>query len=431
MNRFNNVNDLIVFIESQRRLEKQKDLSEMYAFCEILGNPQNDLKCIHVTGTNGKGSVVQYLKDLFINHNFDVATFTSPYIVKFNERICHNNNYISDKDLLKYGNMIIDKYDEFMDKVSRTPSFFEFITLLAFLYFKSLHVDLAIIEVGIGGLIDSTNVINSLAQVIVNVSYDHMNILGNTLPEILIQKLGITRCNTPLITGIKDEGLLKVINDYIVNKGIDLYPALFREFEIKKCDLESTQFILEPFGLIELKLLGYHQIENAVVALTTFEVVMNKFNLPIDNEKVKKAMLDTTWPARLEVLNNSPYIIIDGAHNEDGIRRICDFFKDIKVSKQCIFACSDNKEKEKMIYELEEVFEKIIITEFTYKRHTDAKLLFENINQEHKLLITDINEAIDYVFDKPQEVNLFVGSLYFTSEIRPIINQKLANFRKR
>ena len=182
----------------------------MFGFCEVFGNPQNTFKSIHVTGTNGKGSVVSYLRSIFMEHGLNVATFTSPYITKFNERISYNNCPISDNDLLEIGNSIIEKYETFNLLNLGTPSFFEFVTLIGFIYFSKIKVDIAIIEVGIGGTLDSTNVISSIASVITNVNFDHMNILGDTLAEILNNKLGILKKNTKLIVGLKDENLISL-----------------------------------------------------------------------------------------------------------------------------------------------------------------------------------------------------------------------------
>jgi len=425
MNRFLNVNDLISFIESQRRTSIRKDLSDMFSFCKILGNPEKDLKVVHVTGTNGKGSVVSYLKYLFIEHGLNIGTFTSPYIVKFNERICHNFDFISDEDLLKFGNIVIDHFEVFKEKVGITPSFFELITLIAFLYFKSLNLDLVILEVGIGGLLDSTNVITPIASAIVNISYDHMNILGDTIEEILINKLGIVKENKPLICGLKDESLINIAKDYCLKFNSKIYLPLLEEVEIKKCDLLSSQFILDGFGEIEIMMLGYHQIENALVALKTFLVVSEFLQLKLDKDKILKAFKTTTWVGRLEKISNDPLIIVDGAHNVDGIKRIVDFLEDFDLKKRVIFACSNNKEKEKMVKLLEPVFNEVIITEFSYKRHTDAKSLFDNINHLNKLLITKPMDAIDYTLSDPFELNIFIGSLYFVSEIRPILINKI------
>ena len=194
MNKFNNIADLLYFVESQRRIDPKVNLDKMKGFCKVLGNPEKSFKAIHITGTNGKGSVVSYLKSILMEHNLNVATFTSPYIVKFNERICYNDSPISDDDLLEIGNLIIDKYPTFESLNLGTPSFFEFVTLMGFVYFSKIKIDVALIEVGIGGTLDSTNVIPTpLVSVIASISLDHTAILGDTVELIAAEKCGIIK----------------------------------------------------------------------------------------------------------------------------------------------------------------------------------------------------------------------------------------------
>lgn len=421
MNRFNNVSDLLNFIENQRRIDPKVNLDRMFGFCEVFGNPQNTFKSIHVTGTNGKGSVVSYLRSIFMEHGLNVATFTSPYITKFNERISYNNCPISDNDLLEIGNSIIEKYETFNLLNLGTPSFFEFVTLIGFIYFSKIKIDIAIIEVGIGGTLDSTNVINSIASVITNVNFDHMNILGDTLEEILNNKLGILKKNTKLIVGLKDENLISLSKTKAKEMSSKIYTPLLEAFEIKKCDIFSSRFLKKGLGELEIFLPGIHQIENCLVALTTFLETKEEFGIKDTNYNlIKNALSKTRWPGRLEVISEKPLVVLDGGHNIDGVTRVCEFVKQLNYStKRCIFACSDNKEKEKMIKQIAPVFDEIIITSFTYKRHSSAQELFDYLDHPNKILIESIDEIIKYVYKEPYEFNLFLGSLYFVSEIRP------------
>ena len=197
MNLFTDVNEFIKWVEIRSRFSKKVSLDNMRYFASLFGNPQNKFNSIHVTGTNGKGSTVSYLKNIYLKQNLNVATFTSPYIICFNERITYNNKFISDEDLLKYGNLIISKFQEIEESNHELPSFFEFITLLAFLYFADLKdLDIAIIEVGIGGRLDATNIITPLCSVITNIGMDHMSQLGDSKESILNEKLGIVKENS-------------------------------------------------------------------------------------------------------------------------------------------------------------------------------------------------------------------------------------------
>ena len=420
MNKFEDMTSFLTFVESQKRFHEKVGLDKMRTFCKVLGNPQNKFQSIHVTGTNGKGSTVAYLRDMFMSQGLTVGTFTSPYITRFNERICINGIQIEDEDVLKYANIILAKYDEFLSLTNELPSFFEFITLLCFLYFAEKPLDIAIIEVGIGGLLDSTNVITSLASVISNVNYDHMNVLGNTLEEILQNKLGILKPNTNLIVGLKNEKLLTIAKSKAKELNSKFYAPLLEAVEIKETGFLSTRFISNAYGEVKLQLAGIHQIENALVALKTFDVVAPLIIDNVDLQKAINAIEHTKWPGRLEVMSEDPLIVIDGGHNIDGVSRICEFVSKQNVGKKrVIFACSDNKEKEKMIKQIEQYFDQIIITSFTYKRHSAASELYEYCSSNNKILMDDIDEIIDFVRKEPYDLNLFLGSLYFVSEIRP------------
>ena len=180
---------------------------------------------------------------------------------------------------------------------------------------------------------------------------------------------------------------------------------------------------LENYNNLKISLTGFHQIENAIVALKTVQTLTKWFD--IKEEDIYEGLLNTKWLGRFETLSDEPLVIVDGAHNIDGIARVAEFVKTLDYkNKRCVFACSDDKEKEKMIKYLEPYFDEFIITAFTYKRHSDASLLYELSEHKNKILMNDIDEIIDYVFDNPLEINIFIGSLYFVSEVRPKILKK-------
>lgn len=374
--KFYNVNDFIEWVEKQKRFSKKVSLDKMKYYCDLFENPQNKFKSIHVSGTNGKGSTIAFIKSILMEAGFNVATFTSPYITCFNERITINNEFIKDEDLFFYANMIIDKYPTIIEANYELPSFFEFITLLAFIYFSNSFIDFAIIEVGIGGLLDSTNVINSSISVITNVAYDHMNVLGNTLEEILNQKLGIARPNHPLIVGTKEKTLQNICKEYCEKNNSPLTLTAFRAFEIKKSDIYQTEFLLEGFDEpLTIKLVGYHQVENAIVAISTIEalgtIYKNIKNLL--KNSIKNGLEKTKWAGRLEIINEDPLIMVDGAHNIDGVTRVSNFIKKLEYHiKRVIVSISNDKMKKEMIDILDQTFDEIIFTKYQYSRSAEA-----------------------------------------------------------
>ena len=226
----------------------------MEYFVSKFDHPETKFKSIHVTGTNGKGSTVSYLKNIYLKNGYNVATFTSPYVVKFNERITYNDNYISDEDLLKYGNMVIAKYDEFEKEQHELPGFFDLITLIAFVYFADKNIDIAIIEVGIGGRIDSTNVINPLAAVVTSVGFDHMEQLGDTKELILKEKLGIVKENIPLFTAVKDKDLISLMERHCSKTKSDFVKVDYEALNVKMMGLDSSKFSYKGFNDLEISL---------------------------------------------------------------------------------------------------------------------------------------------------------------------------------
>ena len=416
---FTNIKDCISFIETSKR-SSTKTLEHMKKLCEVYGNPEKGLNYIHVAGTNGKGSVVSYLREIFYNANITVGTFTSPYIECFNERITYNKQFIPDELIIKYTNEIISKYDYLNENNIELPSFFALCTLICFMYFRDIKPDVVILEVGIGGLLDSTNVINPILSVISNVSFDHMSMLGETLPEIAYNKLGIVKKNVPLVT-INNP----LINDLIIKtcneNNSDL--ILVNQKDIKNVDIKIgySSFDYKQYSNINLKMSGLHQTENASIVIEAINLLKDKYNLT--DENIYNGLYNTYWPGRLEVMQESPYIILDGAHNIDGITRLHDFIKTIKKDFEkiiLVLAISSNKETKKMINEIEQDVDKIIFTSFSYKRSEDYNILFDYSNHPLKEKCENIDELITQSKQNKDEkiAWIFSGSLYFVSELK-------------
>lgn len=413
---FNNVNDLISFIQGLKRSEKKESLDYMNSLCAFFNNPEKGVKYIHIGGTNGKGSTISYLKNILMAAGYNVGCFISPYVVCFNERISYNNQYISDDDLLKYGNMIIENFPLLEANNLRTPSFFEFLTLLSFLYFKDLeNLDYALCEVGIGGKLDSTNVIKPVISAVTNVSYDHMEILGHTLDEIWDNKLGIVKEKTPFVVLYNDEFIEK-ITKVCADKNAPLIIVKKDDVKNINVNIKNTVFDYQDFPNLILELRGFHQIENAILAI---EIVKHIPNVKITRENIYQGLNHTFWPGRLEKMNDEPLILIDGAHNIDGVTRLVQYLNAVKDKPlRIVFAVSSNKDKEPMIKKLEEVADEMIFTSFSYKRHEDSQVLYDLSNHPNKKLIDDLDEIIDLCLHDHEHVTVFCGSLFLISEVR-------------
>ncbi len=422
---YNDVKELISFIEAQRRMLPKVSLDRFRKICEIYKNPQENLKYIHVGGTNGKGSTVNYVKNILREAGFNVATYISPYIIKFNERINYNHEYITDEELLNIGNYILSKYPLLKENGIENLSFFEFVTLLAFIYFSRLKdLDFVIVEVGLGGLLDVTNIITPLISVITNINYDHMNVLGNTIEEIAINKLGIVKERIPLIT-IENEEINSLIIKTTKEKNSDL--IILKPSEIKdiSLSLDKTTFSYKEFKNISLKMLGKYQTENASLALEVINVLNNKYKYLISNDAIYSGLEKSYWPGRLDVVSKNPVIILDGAHNIDGIIKLAEFIKVIKAEKlvKIIFAVSSNKQKEDMINVIEEIADEMIFSSFHYGRSDTSENLLHFSHHKNVRVEDDLEKLVSEAKEANNYINVFCGSLYFVSELYPMLKK--------
>ena len=417
MNYFVDAKSFIEWVQSQKRFSKKTNLDNMKYFCKLLCNPESSFKAIHVTGTNGKGSTVAMLTSVLMAKGYNVGTFTSPYIECFNERIAFNTKPIDDDDLLKMANRVIEIYPILEENNFPKPTFFEFITLCAFCYFKSLNnLDYAVIEVGMGGRLDSTNVITPIVSIITNVALDHMQILGNTKEDILHEKLGIVKDNIPVVCGLKEENLKMIATNVANIHNSQIVFPKYSEVKNVKCDLSKTCFTYLGQDY-QLSLLGFHQIENALLVIETFNLLKDDLKLSIQD--LHNGLKNTKWVGRLEKINDDPVIYIDGGHNIDGISRITEFVKSLNIPNvRAVISISHDKELLPMIKMVDETFDEIIFTSYTYARSAKAEDLYNLSSSKNKKCIENLDVAVKYVLTNKKPITIFLGSLYLASEIR-------------
>ena len=426
---FNNANDFIEWVEHQKRFTPKISLDKMRYYLSLFDNPHLKFKSIHITGTNGKGSTVAFLKSVLRTAGFNVATFTSPYITYFNERIGYNDEYISDEDLVSIANLITSKYDIIEKSEYDLPTFFEFITILAFIYYANIkELDIVLVEVGMGGRLDSTNVITPLLSIITNVTLEHISILGDTLEKIAIEKLGIVKEQSYLISGNIDASLIDLFDKTCQLKKSKHIRSVDNKLEIIKQDDNSSLVVVNDLEL-EIGLVGKHQIENALcayAALETLKAIDCKWNEALTNEIYYRGFKNVFWQGRFEKISDQPLIYIDGCHNIDGVKKVTDFISDLNYAyKRAVISISADKELETMTQMLENVFDEIIITKYTYMRSSEVNTLDQLINHPNKIIISNVEEALDYTIKNPVDFTIFLGSLYLVSEVRNIIKPLL------
>lgn len=409
-------------------------LERTYKLLEYLSNPEKDLKFIHIAGTNGKGSTTSIITEILMGAGYKVGMYTSPFIEEFEERIQINRNNIPKEKLASLMDEVKAAVDKVIEDGYNHPTEFEIITVLMLLYFKKENIDFGVIEVGLGGTLDSTNVITPVLQVITSISFDHTNLLGNTLEEIAGEKAGIIKSGIPTVIYPQKAEALKVIENKCSEMNSKLYIANCDNFKFENVVNEDRPYQLLKYNNevdILLPLLGEHQITNLSVAMTSIEVLnnINMTNILLDS--IVKSIKNVKWKGRLEVLSKNPYVVIDGAHNIQGIetlsRNIKKYFK--YENLYLILGILADKDVEEMIKVIAPMAKKIYaVTPNSIRAELAEDLKREIIKyNENCEAYDDYKEAYLTAINDANE-NDFVlasGSLYMIGDMRKIIRELL------
>lgn len=387
---FKTASDAIQFIESRIVKSSFKSYQEKLKKYAI---DTNFTRFIHVTGTNGKGSTVNYLSHLLQQAHFRVGTFTSPYMVSYHDRICINDKPISDEDLLA----IVNQYYEMIN--NENLSKFEIDVLIMLVYFKKKKIDYGIIEVGIGGLNDKTNVIHSIMSLITNVGYDHMPSLGTTLQEVCRQKAGIIKENSIALTTVQELDLLNIISKVSNEKKAHMIQVV-----LPKVTRFPIQFNYLGYQ-INLNNQALYQINNFCLALSALKLL----EVPLTQEQVNDAIKHSLWPGRFEIINDR--VIIDGAHNINGIEALCKTLKAKNEPFTIIFSALRDKDYPLMIEKLSQHY-LVYLTVFEDERQIDLDLL-----KGYPYVFKNFRDAYRSALALDQKI-IFTGSLHFISEVR-------------
>ena len=327
-----NYSEALEYIHSICWTFTKPGLERISALCEKLRNPQNDLKFIHVAGTNGKGSFCSMLDSVLRNAGYKTGLFTSPYIKVFNERMQFCGENISNEELAE----ITEYVKPFADSMEDKPTEFELITAIGFEFFKRKKCDVVILEAGMGGRLDSTNIIDSsLLSVITGISLDHTAFLGDTPEKIAAEKAGIIKSNGAVLFGGNSKSVEEVIKAKAAEMGADYYFADKSGLEILSSDLSGSIINYKEYNELKLPLLGLYQPLNAANVLCALEILKGQ-GFKIDEKAVREGLLAARWPARFEIISRDPLIIFDGAHNPEGIETAVEsikrYFGDEKVA---------------------------------------------------------------------------------------------------
>ncbi|NLL06552.1 MAG: bifunctional folylpolyglutamate synthase/dihydrofolate synthase [Clostridiaceae bacterium] len=341
-----NYNEALNYIHGTSKFGIKLGLENIETLLSLMGNPQDKLKYVHVAGTNGKGSTVTFISSVLIEAGFKVGIFTSPSLECFNERIKINNIEINGDDLARITSFVKEKVDIMISKYQVYPTEFEIVTAIAFEYFYQMKCDIVVLEVGLGGRFDATNIIKeSLVSVITAIGYDHTNRLGDTLEKIAFEKAGIVKCGADVVVFSQKESVLEVIRQVCKEKNAELFTADFQNIRIGAYSIEGQEFELNNLRSLKISLLGEHQIKNAVVAVRALEILRKK-GYEISDDSIRKGLANAKWSGRLEVLNKNPIFLIDGAHNAQGAEVLAEVLKTYFPRKKIVFIIGALKDKD-------------------------------------------------------------------------------------
>lgn len=417
-----NYNQALEYIHSFERFGSKLGLERISRLLELMGNPQNKLKYVHIAGTNGKGSTTTITSNILINSGYNVGTYISPYIIDFRERIQLNGNMISKEDLIYEVENIIPFIEKLNSQEIQIKEF-ELITAMAFNYFYRKKCDIVCLEVGLGGRFDATNVIKQpLVSVINSISIDHTNILGDNLTEISFEKAGIIKPNCDIVLYPKQEKeTFDVIYQVAKQNNSKLYMADLDKLEISKMDIYGSDFEYSGNNY-KIKLAGKHQVYNAINVIEICDILIVKgYNITFDN--IYNGISKTFFPARMEILSENPIVILDGAHNCSGFYNINNIIKSNNTKpKIAIIGMLADKECEKSVEIISKTFDFIITTQVSNTRTLDAQTLKNMVEKYNKNVIseTEYSNAYNVAVNRAGQngLVLIVGSLYLASDFR-------------
>jgi dihydrofolate synthase/folylpolyglutamate synthase len=425
---FTTYEEALHWIHSRLRLGIKPGLKRMEWMMERIGHPERKIRAIHVAGTNGKGSTVSYIRSILQEAGYEVGTFTSPYIEQFNERISVNGLPINNEEITALASKIKPLVDELETTDLGSPTEFEVITAMSLYYFGHVHpCDFVIYEVGLGGRLDSTNIIHPLLSVITTIGLDHTAILGDTIEQITFEKAGIIKSGIPVITGVHQEEAIRVIEKVSKEKQANVY-LLNRDFKVSNArsnvngESFSYQSERKGFDHLQITMKGSHQVHNASLAIKAIEYLQTYFSVFVEETHIRSGLEKMYWIGRFEKINNHPLIYLDGAHNPEGIRELIKTANAHLKGKSVtiLFSALEDKKLEDMVIPLRDYSTRLIFTSFDFPRAASAERLINLFPGPNQMATEDFKEAIQKLVPSlgDNDALLITGSLYFISEVR-------------
>ncbi len=406
-------------------------LDRMRSLAKVFGNPQNAYDSVIIAGSKGKGSVAAFLSSILRMDNWRVGLYTSPHLKDVRERIQVNGLWINELRVAEFASRLKKIQEEYSWK-KNPPTYFEVLTVMAFHYFKEMKVHVAVLEVGLGGLYDSTNIAPAKVVGLTPVSLEHTDKLGKTVSKIAVQKCGVVKGREIVVSSPQSSEVQAVIEQTVNERDAELFfvgkeiKVFEREFE-EDCQRLDVRTPWENFYNLEIRLRGRHQMENAAQAVGLAKSLEKKTRLTVSENAVRQGLLDARWPGRLEKIDERPKIVLDGAHNVDSVKKMLEGLKrhfkfgDLIV----IFGASSDKDTEGMLRELQKESECFVFTECRHPRAVPVRVLAEKAKDKSREIFQEPSSAVALEKARsladPEDLILITGSLFLVGELRTAI----------
>ena len=427
-----NYTEALEYIHSVNRTFCKPGLERVNALCDKLGHPEKNIRFVHVAGTNGKGSFCAMLHSVLRAAGYRVGLYTSPHMIRFNERMQVDGQCISDDMLAE----ITAEVRPFVDAMEDRPTEFEVVTAIAFVYFQRMHCDLVILETGLGGRLDATNVIeNPVASIITGIDLDHTAILGDTYAKIAYEKAGIMKKGCPVVIGECNSEAKCVLLEQAEQKGCSVALADVNKIDNVRYSLDGTVFSYGHYKNILLSLVGTYQPKNCATVIECVEV-LKKSGFEISEDQLRQGLGSTKWIGRFEILSKDPIVIYDGGHNPQGVSAFVDSLKKVLPNTKAALVCGllMDKDYEHMISAYSSVADAVFTLTVDSPRALSADALAQILSEKgiKATAYPTADEAVKAAFDYAMENNLALvmnGSLYMYSQVidtvKALIDEKL------
>lgn len=403
--------EIIHTIENKRRFGSLPGVVVSRKLLAAVGDPQNDLAFIHIAGTNGKGSTAAFLREILKDAGIRAGMFTSPHLIDFTERIQVDGRQIPREDAARLGEMLLN-----LD-LDVHPTMFDYCLAMALLYFREQGCQLVILETGLGGRLDSTNVISApLVSVITKIGYDHTEVLGDTLDQIAAEKAGILKPHTFMISESQQQPAEKVLKDCCSKLGIS-----YQFVEAEKIKAVDHGFSYEGKGSYPMRMLGMHQRENAMAAVFAVEA-LRIYGFEITDAQISQGIENATWNGRMELISQEPYLLIDGAHNGHGVHALAESLKELYPDEKFHFIMGvlADKDYKQMVKEILPLAESVTTVTPDSGRALQGETLAEYIRSFG--IFAENTEQMQEAFLQIRDKTVAFGSLYFIGEIRKLFH---------